>query len=73
MRVLWNGMCDPTLHLIAIALLLTGMGSIWNLDGSSGGETGPIKRCRFCLSYHDHTDTKCTRPQLIVASKNPAD
>ncbi len=73
MRVIWNGMCDPTLHVIAIALLLTGMGSLLDLDGSSSRGSGPIKRCRFCVCYHYSANTLCVHPRLIVASQNPTD
>ena len=71
MRVIWNGICDPTLHVIAIALLLTGMGSVLTLDGSSGRESGPIKRCRFCVRYHYNANTRCVLPHLVVASQEP--
>lgn len=73
MRVFLNGMCDPTLHLIAIALLLAGMISLIDRNEFSRGESGPIKRCRVCVSFHDDADAPCTRPQLKVASQNFTD
>ena len=73
MRVIWNGICDPTLHLIGIALLLVGMGSVLDLNGLSSGESGPVKRCRVCVRYHDNADLQCVYRHLIVASQNPTD
>lgn len=73
MRVIWNGMCDPTLHLIAIALLLTGMGSMFNLNGSSSRVSDRIKRCNLCDLCHYDADHQCVPPNLIVASQNPID
>lgn len=72
MRVIWNVLCDPTLHVIAIALLLAAMGSALGLDGSRLEESSPPKRCRFCLFYHD-ADPQCAHPRLIVASQGPTD
>jgi len=73
MRVIWNGMCDPTLHVIAIGLLLTGMGSLLDMDGASPRESGPINRCRSCLCYHYRANTLCVQPRLVVASQDPTD
>jgi hypothetical protein len=73
MRVIWNGICDPTLHVIAIAMLLTGLGSMLNLEGSSRGETGPVRRCRVCAHFHYDANTPCDRPHLVLASRNPTD
>jgi len=73
MRVIWNGICDPTLHVIAMALVLTGLGSMLTLEGSSGREVGPIQRCRFCIRYHYDANTPCDRPHLVVASQYKTD
>jgi hypothetical protein len=73
MRVIWNGLCDPTLHVIAIAMLLAGLGSMLNLEGSSRGESDPVRRCRFCAGYHYNASTPCENPHLVVASRNPMD
>jgi hypothetical protein len=73
MRVIWNGICDPTLHVIAIAMLLAGLGSMLSLDGSAGRETGPIRRCRVCTHFHYNANTPCENPHLVVASLNPTD
>ncbi len=73
MRVIWNGICDPTLHMIAIALLLMGMGSVFGINGPSSRESGPVKRCRVCLFYHINADMPCVHPHLNVASRNPTD
>lgn len=73
MRVIWNGMCDPTLHLIAIALLLAGMGTVSDISGSSGRESGPIRRCSRCIRLHYGPELRCVDPDLIVASRNTTD
>ena len=73
MRVIWNGICDPTLHMIAIALLLAGMGSFLDRKGLSSVESGPLKRCRICVRYHDYGDLQCVYRHHIVASRNPTE
>lgn len=72
MRVIWNGICDPTLHVVAIALMFTGLASVLNFDGSSSQESIAVNRCRLCLSYYS-ADTHCAHPFLFVASENPTD
>jgi len=73
MRVIWNGMCDPTLHLIGITLLLIGIGSMLDIYGPSSQESGPVKRCRVCLFYHYKANLHCNHRHLIVASQKPTD
>ena len=73
MRFIWNGMCDPTLHVIAIALLLAGIASQLDLDGSSLRDVGPIKKCLSCTCYHYNKKHHCVQPRLTVASQNRTD
>ena len=73
MRFIWNGMCDPTLHVIAIALLLAGIVSQVDLDGSSLRDVGPIKKCLSCSHYHYNQGAHCDTPRLTVASQDPRD
>ena len=63
MRVIWNGMCDPTLHVIAIALLLVG-------DGIGvGPQRVIVARVRshqevppLLIAIHYDANPQCTRP-----------
>ncbi len=73
MRVLWNGMCDPTLHLIALAFLLMAMGAVLDFKGTSSGEAVPIKRCRFCVRYHYKPGMQCSDPTLHMALRHKTD
>ena len=73
MRVIWNGICDPTLHVIAIALLLTGMGSVLTLNGSSAARVWSHQEVPLLHTLPLQCGYAVRRPHLVVASQNPTD
>jgi hypothetical protein len=68
MRMLWNGLCDPTLHLIVFAFLIVGTISALGLDESSWRGSDAVKRCRACLLYHGSENSPCPSPAIKLAS-----
>jgi hypothetical protein len=70
MRGVWNFLSDPSLHLLAIALVLIGL-AIGSTGSKEPTEESPVVFCTRCHAYHYSELVASCRGNPRIAQARP--